>query len=579
MIAGHPKLVRRLRQRVRATVRANPQLRRERRRLKTRATQNLTFHHLRFVVPLLVVGGVLSVGQAEQALPAMAWWTLAITFMRAGQFAQEFRTSPALWLFYHWPVTNAEVFDHQAHLALRRNVWLACDWLGFGIVAAVQHGGPSAWAGAVVFAVAQAVASGTFAAVLARTMPRVPFALIGSVMAVSLWIGGQLVKNSVGMSGATASVLRAVMGATPGGWLAWAQKEALAGAVGGWVIAVAITIAALVWLRIAGGAIRRCFTLESLFGYGNDDAPGSPAIPAQADTQGDMPETVAHDTAELPRLSADAASAQHAAQMRSARERLDEALCAPQGAALSNRGWLEACVVRCLTPRHRVVIDFLHPHGATWTRTWLLAFAFVAGAALLRIAGVTAEIVSWLPFAALAVYALPAFGSGWLGLAPVRTAGGQIGIHAFVPVGYFEVVGAVLFANLVRALFGFPLLVLAAKYGFASMPLPAADALSYGWRMLVVLIAIMPVGVVLAISKTTNDSSSRWWLGGAMLAVIIFGLIGGVAIGMVLFVAKSGLVVAGCVTTLLVVGYGATALYGWLWGRGTFDLVGKLPPS
>ena len=583
MIAPDRALVRRLRKAVRAVVRKNPALRSEKRRRRRRRTQNITMRQLRVLIPLLIAGTALSTPRAEDICPFLVWWTCALTFIRAGQIGHFFQASPALVVYFHWPVENKAVFRHQAQLVARAGIWLALDWLAYGIVAAAQHGGVAAWCAAPVFAASQAVVALAGALLLARTWRYFPFAPVGAFLAGGAYVLLQLSKNNVFPTSWLSPLFHTLVLATPGGWLGWAETSVLAGGAAGWLVPTATCIAAIAWLRHIVPRMAAKFQLESLLGYTPpavpDETRWEPAEPATAGSVVDETADATEGSDDVPDATGAWARARPAeVDLARLRARLDDVLSAPAGLALFNRGWLERQATRLLTPRQRVLIDFLQPRGTGWGRSWLVALALIATQVVLRAGGAQAEALVWLPLIAIVFFALPTFGGSWVGFAPVTSAGGQTGVYAFVPVGYFELVGTVLYVNALRCLAGFPLLVLAAKFGFTAVPLPWPQAMGIAGRILVVALAVLPTWTVLAISKTTNDSSARWWFSLLVIMIILIGLVAGGTLGGILFFAESPSMLAASVVAILGLVYGVVALYGWVWGRRTFDLVGKLPP-
>jgi hypothetical protein len=133
----------------------------------------------------------------------------------------------------------------------------------------------------------------------------------------------------------------------------------------------------------------------------------------------------------------------------------------------------------------------------------------------------------------------------------------------------------------VRCVVALPLLVLGIKFGFTAVPLPWDATLGFVWRVLIVVIALQPLWLVGAFSKTTNDTSARWWFSFLAIGGIVTGLVGGTVLGVMLFVSTivtddpSPIVTLTCGALLPALSFGLMAFYGWAWGRGVFDLVAK----
>jgi hypothetical protein len=295
-----------------------------------------------------------------------------------------------------------------------------------------------------------------------------------------------------------------------------------------------------------------------------------------AAAQTDEELAAARDGAEIDRARSREREVQvTAAALDACRARVDEVLNQAPGLAHFNRGWLEGRVTRLLSPRRRVLLDFLQPRGPRWGRQWVTAFALVALAYGLHVAGYHDNWIVILPAIALAFFALPTFGGLWLGLQPARSSNGQIGVHAFLPLGFFELVGTMLAINALRCVIALPLVILAVRNGFTPSPLSWGETFGLVLRVLAIVLAILPIWTVLAFSKTTNDSSSRWWFRIFIVVAILVGLVGGMSLGIGLFLAEGTGARIACGALLLAVNYGLLAIYGCAWGRRVFDLIGK----
>jgi hypothetical protein len=164
-------------------------------------------------------------------------------------------------------------------------------------------------------------------------------------------------------------------------------------------------------------------------------------------------------------------------------------------------------------------------------------------------------------------------GGIWQGFTGAGTFQYSTGRHAHLPVGYWESSWLMLQVNFVRLVAGGPLLFLVVAVTFTPKPLPWAEAWAYTWRVFLVLLAIQPVWCMVAFSRSTNDTSSRWWFS----ALLFFGMLGGLFTLVVGAVAMFGLsetgpalalggVLIGCFL-LLWLGYGLAHRFG------VFDLM------
>ncbi|PTX96540.1 hypothetical protein [Opitutus sp. ER46] len=575
MITGDRQVVRRLRRRVRAAVKADPALRRERRRVgRRRLTRPLSIALLRWLVPFVVASAAVSSPQPAAVLPYLVLWTLALTLLRAGQCADLFHSGASLWIFSFLPARDEAVFRHQVTLLARTAVWLAVDWLALGVVLAARTGTPAGWVAAPVFALAQYLTALAVAWGLARWRPQLPFGTIGGLFAGGTWLLLQF-GNAFGAR-FTTPLLGTLSLATPGGWLATAQADAVAGGWWGWLLVLTLGTASAVCLWRALHAGERDFRVGALLD--ETESANEPSFAAEEDAA-----IQAADAAGRAPFSPDLFAAPgssetpHAGDDGAWRERIDDALTTAPGLALFRRGWLEAGVTRLLSPRQRVLVDFLQPQGARWGRIWLFAFVFALAAPLLRAAGQTGEWLVWFPVVALIAALLPPAMGGWTGLQGVISSNGIVGIHAFLPIGFGELSGTLLRVSALGTIAALPILWIAIQFGFAPTPLSALQTFGLVVRAAVVAFALMPVWTILSISKSTNDTSGRWFFTLAVLFVLSIAVLVAITVGVALFVAEA--VWAALALSAILLGTSASllGLYGWAWGRGKFDLIAPPP--
>jgi hypothetical protein len=583
MIVPDRTFVRQLRRTTRALVKANPALRRERRRVQQRWTRRITVPGLRWLLPLLIAAAVAGASRPEDSIPFLTIWTLSVTLFRAGQLVGAFDRGPVLWIFYTLPVGHTAVFRHQVSIVYRAAVWLGFDWLAFGIVAAIHYGQPMAWIAAPVFAIVQALTALAVAWVLASWRPKFPFGLVGTYIAAGMYIFLQLARGGASSASIAGPMLHAFTVATPGGWLASAQADVLAGGWGGWIVALALGCAAggLVWERMARA--RAMFSLERIMAYEDSPPPTKHESEASESDEDDLAAAqtdeelaAARDGAEIDRARSREREVQvTAAVVDACRARVDDVLNQAPGLAHFHRGWLEGRVTRLLSPRQRVLLDFLQPRGPRWGRQWVTAFTLIAVAYGLHVAGYRDNWIATLPAIALAFFALPMFGGLWLGLQPIRSSNGQIGVHAFLPLGFFELAGTMLAINALRSIIALPLVILAVRNGFTPSPLPWPETFGLVARVLTIVLALLPIWTVFAFSKTTNDSSSRWWFRIFFVTAMLVCFIGGMSLGIASFLAEGAGARIACCAMILAMNYGLLAIYGWAWGRRVFDVIGK----
>lgn len=559
MIVPHRPWVRQMRRRVRARVQADPVLRRERSRAPPIWRRQLSMGHLRWIVPLIAFG-VAFAAPPQRLFDMALLWTTCITFGRAQRWAEALHSPANLAVFYALPVTNAAVFDHQRAMMLRGSIWLAADWLGLGLGWAV-HAGRAELAG---FALLLAIAQGGVAAALTvwavGRWPHAPYPLgvLGSW--ILFFVCAQFYENGSSYRAFVAPLVNFLAMATPAGWLSGVGRAGLEGAGWSWAVVIAAGIAAFWILRLEFAAQRAKFSLESVI--------------VDPDAVFDSDETRETDDAS-DRSWNDEAAAPGSAPVDPipARNRWRELSDEPPGLGFFSQGWLGRWIARRLSLRQRVIADFLQARGAfNWSKMWLLALLMIAFSHLLAVV----DALWWsgvLSGGALAFFAVPLFGGNWPGLAGAAVFHARIGMQSLVPVGFWEVARLMLRTNALRILAAFPLLVLASRHGFTADAVPWGTAFDYSVRGTIALLALQPLWVVIGISRTTNDTSSRTWFKIVAILTVVLGVFFLMAAGGVLFGASRFSTVALAAAALLVATHAALAFYGWSYRRGIFDLV------
>jgi hypothetical protein len=574
-------------------VQRTPALRRARRRVpsrwRTRALPVVLRAGLSFVV------AVTASTLGPQGPAALAWWALVVTWFRAGQIAALLGTPALLAPFFLWPVSNRAVFRHQAGIAARAWGWLALDWFLPLAVGAVVVGDAGAWLAALLFAAAQGVASLALAGWLAYAWPRLPYQPLS-------WVGGGLLFLAVQWGRVAGQPVELLLGGlqrvvllTPAGWITQALTAAQRGEALGWLLGVVLLAAAGAALRAVYAAAARRFALEVVFDYGVEAAPEpreSASEPAPRDAvpaQPADPVAVERIAADAPEEETDEAENDFAGATATAapavpvdpaqvRRALEQVLERPAGLALFQRGFAERWITRALPPRWRVALDFLQPQGFAWARGWLIALGVLLATVALRAGGYWAEWLAWPVTLAVIFLGLPTFGGRWNGFLPAFSLVHVVPLHAFVPLGFWRMAAAILAVNAVRCVLALPLLVIAARFGYSADALPWAEAWAVGWRVLLLALALQPVWVWGFFSKGSNDSSARWWFSALIIVAAAIGAVGGITLGIALFFIGPLAALAGGVG-LIALTLGALAAYGWAWGRGIFDLMGKPAPQ
>jgi hypothetical protein len=230
------------------------------------------------------------------------------------------------------------------------------------------------------------------------------------------------------------------------------------------------------------------------------------------------------------------------------------------------RGFIERLVHGWLTPRQRVIADFMLGGQVDWTRQLRAAFLFAA-------AGMA--LAWWLPQVremALIFSSILAVSTGvagnWRGFGPAAAFGLQIPIYAVLPVGFREFAPVFFKANTVRLAAFLP--VTTAFGGLAMMLFgyPVMAGLIFGLKLGLLLLLWQPVILVFHFSSGTNDTqkSSLFAVAVFIIFLILAGLSAVVLFTPPLIAGIGGLLLLGAVL-------GAFRLYRKKYERGHFDLV------
>lgn len=547
----------RWRRAVRRRIRSNPELRRERRRTRSRAIRNYSWTNLRGLVPVAIAGFVLSGSPVLAIVNGLLLWSLLLTFVRAQQTAALARDPNQLWLWFGWPVADDAVFAHHRRIVLRASAWLGLDWLAFGLAFAWQSADAVLAAAAPVLGLAQCATALAIAVWLVRAWPRFPFVWLTTPLSVAIFIVPRFAGEKTGFGPYVETTMNVIHAGTPAGWLIDGWGNVADGYATGWWVLLGIFGLAVAALIAGGRALRKTFDPGALFGY--EAAPAETGADETPESRPAEPAPMHRETApvDLGRL----------------RLRTEAVLAAPEGRTLARLGAVEQALGWFLTARQRRLVDFMVPRGMPWTRRWLIAAALLAVAVLLR---QTPTQLGILPALAALAFALPITGGRWLGFEALRTFQTQVGLTSYAPIGFGEISRLVLTLNALYCLAALPLVLAIVWLGFAPAHATTWWALDHGLRGLGLLLALQPVWLMAKFSANTNDSSAgKVWFAG-LVAVLIGGLVVGISLCVVALMTESAAVALGCVASFVALTHTGLALYGWAWNRGWFDLIAKL---
>lgn len=570
MIAFDGKIVARLRRRVRARVKANPALRKERNRVRRQRSLVSLFGTLTcffWFVGFIALSTLFGQKAPKLAGDCFAIWGTAIVLVRAQLIVWYMYNPSIVWAAYILPLSDDAIFADARRVVLRASLWSAGEGFVYGCaLALIYNADLIGWL--AVPLVAAAVWAGTLvlAAGLAAFRPSLPFQVgsfgIGIASMIALF-GKDNQPLFVAYVAPMLDLLRMVL---PHGWLATLSEQAVVRGEWGALLALAgIAAASALALPRLTAKLRAEFSPQKIFGYEEPQAAGQ--APASA------------ETAEAPQVEAEGAAASQSEEpvdLGTIRTGLQRELEQPAGLALFNLGYAERWITRALGERMRIVVDFMRPRGLPVAKRVGLGLAVFALARMMQGAAHPSDalLIGLVGILTLALCLFPLFGGGWAGFQLVALDRLQTGMYAFTPLGFWEIALTVLAVNLMRILIVGPLFVLAAVAffpGHASTLATCDSAL----RGLLLILSAQPFMIALRFPGFTNDAPWRWWVTALKLLLILGGLLIGLVLAIACFMAQTALVRYGMVALAAILSLLAMGFYGWLWSRTYFDLAGR----
>lgn len=555
-------IVRRWRSASRRLVRSDPALRRQRRRGPSRWRRRVNTGAMRAIATLILFGAAVSADAPGKIAALALLWTLCVLFSRSAHLVSLTRNPQVLWVPFHYPISDLPLFAFQRRAFLKQSLWIAIDWLAIGVGHLVQApSGPAAVAIPVVAATQYVTVVG-LAASLVWLWPRFPFDLARIFTAFVVFVGLQWLKHSPVATAYADPLLAALQHLLPFGWVEACGAAAADGSPLAWLALIAIGAGATVLMRWALGAVREHFNPSAIFGY---ETPGE--IPTEQFVRAAEPAPAAP-------APADREPAAWAIQTSQIRARCDEILRHPPGYHFSAMSGVQPRILQLLELRQRRLVDFLRPASMPgFARGWMLALGVLVLVRLAHWLGLDPIWAGLISTGAVLMLATPLFGGTWPGLTLVHGEASAIGLHAYFPVGFGEIVRLRLKLNALRIAAAWPLMLMAARTGFTSNPLPWGVAFTASLLVAVGLLAVQPIWAIAALSQGTNDTSARWWFTMLICLAVVGGIGGLIAFGASLFALEQPLTCAMFAAGILAYTHALLLIYGWGWRRGVFDLV------
>lgn len=555
-----PAFERRLRRRVKQTIRASPELKREARRTN-RARRYSGRSFLRLLGSALAAGLTVSIvrrtGHPGTALVFVGIWLLAAISFQVQALAHHLYASPDLSALGMLPIPAPAVFRRQSEKFLRGTSWLLVDLLAMlGALAIWTELPVATWLALLPIIVLSWLITVALTGLAAVYCPRLPYPLIS--MAVMLtgfllcFTGSYVGPTLLAVLDRSADTLRLLLPT------AWPASLFLCLRPGGfWLV--------LLFLVPSLGLIWTLRHTRSRLASGYEFAESL------------LPEP--HDV--LPPEVTPVFQGANGAPARAGRTTIEEFVTSRgflSGPTWFRNGWCEARLWQWLTARERKVVEFVFPQDLWITRSWSKVFLHLAVGGVLGLAlgWLNPALQFWVWLGVMlwtGLRALASFYANGRAFSPMFCSGVNIQMHVVYPLGYRE---------LSRVLFKYSLVQLPLLAGYGAIcgagiawlgGLQWLAGVVIGFKLAVLLGAARFIFVTLAFSAGTNDSSTLRWRTVVLVGVVV--LLGLVFLGL----GAAGVLVP---QPLLAVGLWVAAildawwlwrLYGWFYNTNRFDVM------
>lgn len=246
-------------------------------------------------------------------------------------------------------------------------------------------------------------------------------------------------------------------------------------------------------------------------------------------------------------------------------------------ATWSRAGWMEQFAVKFLSPRQKIVAEFmLGDQLGAWSKRWRTAALITLGGTALTMALRAGPTwLFYLPLIAAAMWGAPLFGGFWWGFFGAPTSGYLTPAYAGFPVGYTEISKVMWKANAVRVIAWTPLALMYITTLSMKLGQSWQVGVTLSVEIILLVLAVQPAMIAGHFSVGSNDTRQLNWQAFLffMLAFVLFVLLIVAAIS--LFEADS--ILGKLIGTLGIFGSPATAWFGYklLFNRGRTDLLSK----
>jgi hypothetical protein len=537
----------RLRTLHRAELEKSPELRREfKRRRKTESSVRAKRGRNLFALVLFTFLFFLMVqGKSDLswALAIVALWATGTAFKWGHQWFQQFYASEDLVVLNFLPLNDRQIFQFQLRQYLRGAGWIFWElllaYLVLTLLSAEKR--PPAFALAMA-GVGQAILVLALALHAASYLHILPLGTLAGLFRMTAIV---LVVMGVQEVPFTNAFVRATEWFLPTGWINYMLLNTNKDSA---VLALCIPICAIIYLaKFAFDRLRAFYSLE-----GFEIIPGPTHIRAEEE---DELSVAQFNQRAGPTEIEDRIAARHFLE----------------GVNWNLRGALEKLVARFLSPRERVVTEFLVAQDPGWTRSlkWSFWVWLVVTLVVLSF-GNTGMIVFFGAYLLGMATLPPLFGGEWRGMRQSSTGGIFIPGYSLYPITFNEIARILFKVNVVRILAATPFIVIFGAIAALKLGHSSLDGAIVGSKLIGTLLCLQPFLLLLPISGTTNDFSRM----GAMWTIaFVLVLLTIIVAALGIFLSDTFLGVAVSFVIVLLLSILLFAMYRKAYRSGGFDLL------
>jgi hypothetical protein len=242
------------------------------------------------------------------------------------------------------------------------------------------------------------------------------------------------------------------------------------------------------------------------------------------------------------------------------------------------RGWIEKTLWRWLSPRERILAEFVFPYGISILPEWKKIFRNVGITFLVALAAGLSrpEWELWILIVGLIITASQVAGNLFAGGAafrPISSSGVNLPFYAGYGLGFSELSRLLLKHSAVQLPFLIPFSLLCGGFAAYIFKSPVSIGLMLGFKAAGLMLALRFIFLTFAFSSGTNDST-RLRLRTIVLLISIL-TCGGLflAFGISAMLVEDAALAWVLWALALVDAYAFWALYGWFYNGKWFDLL------